>query len=98
MIICPLMGHRVDDVIYSDTNSESRELLVIAGVVGPFPGISHVRLEGHGDDEAAAVVVNAAPARRATGAFLGDAGADVTCAGHLIAITQVVDIMEDLIA
>src|ERR1700729_1929056 len=92
------MGHRINDVIHADTNSQSGELLVVARVIGPFPGISHVRLKGHGDYQSAAVIVNAAPARRATGAFLRHAGPDITRAGYLIPVTQVVDVMEDLIA
>src|SRR6185295_18857167 len=56
-----LVRHGVDDVVHADADAEGGVLGRIGGRVGPFPGISHIRLIGDGDHEAAAVVVDAAP-------------------------------------
>src|SRR5271170_2457846 len=92
-----LVRHRVRDVVDPDAESERGVLFRILGVVGVLPGIAQVHVVADGDHEAAFVVVDAAPVGDEA-VFLVDAvRVDELLAGHLVAIIQVEDGVEDRI-
>ena len=59
------MRHGIDDVVDSEAVRRRRHGRRIMRVVGMLPGIAHVAVVVHRDHEPAAIVVDAAPVRRA---------------------------------
>src|ERR1044071_9559481 len=56
---------RIHDVVQSDADSQSRKLLVIAGIVSKLPGIAQIGVERQSGDQASSFVIDAAPLGRA---------------------------------
>ena len=96
-----LPRHGVNDVVYTQADGEVGIGRGVIGIVGVFPGVADVGVVRDGDQDAAPVIVDAAPVRaltvfRALGilrAFI--ALADMCLAGDLEALLQVVDGVED---
>src|ERR1039457_7563417 len=57
-----LVGQIVDEIVHRDAVGQRRPLLVVAGIVGPFPGVAQVHVVADGHHHAALVVVYGAPA------------------------------------
>src|ERR1700674_2392646 len=57
------MRHSIDDVIDSDAIRETRGALGIHGTIGPFPGITHIRVMANRHHQAAFIITDAAPSR-----------------------------------
>src|ERR1039458_8602036 len=62
--------HRIDDVVNSPANSQRRHLLGISRIVGPLPGISHIRIKRDRHHQAVVVVVDPHPMRHRAGRAL----------------------------
>src|SRR5882724_4907446 len=85
------MRHGVDDVVHADADAERGVPGRIGGSVGPFPGISHIRLIGDGDHQAAAVIVDAAPLIRTRIALEGYTTVHRSLARYLVTLVQVIN-------
>ena len=93
----PLVRHRVDNVVDTNTNPQRREFFIILRIVGPLPGIAQVGIESHGGYNAAFVIIDASPARRAAFALVRHAGAEIAGAGNLITVVQIINRVENLV-
>jgi hypothetical protein len=92
------MRHRVDEVVDADADSQGGKGLGVGGVVGVFPGVAQVHVVADDHHQAAFVVVDAAPVGRGAGElvlFVDLVRVDVLHAGHLVAVVQVEDGVED---
>ena len=92
------MRHGVNHVIHSDTNSKRGIFLRIVRVVRPLPGIADIRIESHGDHDAAVIVVDAAPVRHGASLIaitVRGAALQSPLSGDLITVVEIVNDVED---
>src|ERR1017187_6081148 len=93
-----LVGQIVDEIVHRDAVGQRRPLLVVAGIVGPFPGVAQVHVVADGHHHAALVVVYGAPAGLVPVLFIRLSGIEVLRAGYLKPFVQIVNRVEDRIA
>ena len=62
-----------------------------------LPGVAQIHVVADGDHEPALVVVDAAPARDDAVILISLSTAQKLCAGHLIAVVQIVEHVKDLV-
>src|ERR1035437_2609316 len=79
-----LVGQIVDEIVHRDAVGQRRPLLVVAGIVGPFPGVAQVHVVADGHHHAALVVVYGAPAGLVPVLFIRLSGIEVLRAGYLL--------------
>src|SRR5258708_19915530 len=89
------MRHRIHDVIGYDAECQAGELFIIFWPVRILPRISEIHVVADRYNQAAFVVVDAAPARSDPILFVGAAATQVLCSRDLIAAIQVVNRMEN---
>src|ERR1035438_279477 len=85
-----LVGQIVDEIVHRDAVGQRRPLLVVAGIVGPFPGVAQVHVVADGHHHAALVVVYGAPAGLVPVLFIRLSGIEVLRAGYLKPFVQIV--------
>src|SRR6516164_3991529 len=90
-----LMRHGINDVVHADPDAEGGVFLGVVRSIGPLPGIADVGLEGDGHHQTPAVVIDAAPAVGAGLALVGAAALYRPLAGHLVAVVEIVNAVEN---
>ena len=92
------MRHRIGDVVHGYADAQGGELLGIVGIVGVLPGVAQIHVVADGDHQAALVVVDAAPGARVAVLLVCHAAVQATLAGDLVAVIEIVEDVEDLVA
>src|SRR5216683_8291906 len=93
----PLVRHSVHHVIDPQTKRQRCELLRIARIIGPFPGVPQVHVVADRDHHAAPVIPDRAPFRDVAVLLVRSAGADVLLPRHLETLGQIVQDMKNFV-
>src|ERR1700678_2923267 len=89
------MRHGVNDIVDANANPERGVFLWILGIVGMLPGIAQIHVVADSHHQAALVVVNTAPMRLVAVLFRYAVSINHLLAGHLVAIVEVENRMEN---
>src|ERR1019366_4728917 len=91
------MRYSIHDVIDAYPKSQRGELLRIARIVSPFPGIAEVHVVANGHHDAALVVTDRAPFPDVAILFVGPARAYVLFTWHLETLAQIIEHVKNLV-
>src|ERR1700735_3419721 len=89
------MRHGVNDIVDANANPERGVFLWILGIVGMLPGIAQIHVVANGHHQPALVVEDASPMRFVAVLFWYAVSINHLLAGHLVAIVEVENGMED---
>src|SRR4029077_460985 len=87
----PSVRHSVHYIVDAEPKRKRRELLRIARIVGPLPGVTQVHVEANGDHHAPSIIANPAPSRDVAVFFIRSACADVLLPRHLKTLAKIVE-------